>query len=170
MNNSTVISWITSSDYPAILQYQLEFEGGHCGTRELVLVNVTHSGHSVSVDVSEISLLNRGANYTVRIKALNAFVGGGWSDGVSLQTERSSKLCSGLCTLGPTVLSKLLDKISQYSNIKTGKVNLLFNFFLLCLPSLLIISRLPPPPPRSHRHSRECQSSSNGQLCPGDVE
>ena len=92
----SVISWLAVLDPlldPLPTQYQVEFLGGHCGTREMVSVNDTSLvlSNLQSITASERIQLDRGANYTVQVRAVNPFANGEWSENTQLHIEISSK-------------------------------------------------------------------------------
>lgn len=80
------------SDELTVQKYELQFAGGHCNNLVLVEVNSTPSAPDVmSFPVSDEPQLNKGANYTVRLRAVNAFTAGGWSQSVPVQIQGTSK-------------------------------------------------------------------------------
>lgn len=87
-----VISWPTVFGHLPT-QYQVEFQGGHCSIREMVSVNDTSLAldNLQSTTVSQEIQLNRGANYSVQVRAVDPFGSGEWSDSAHLYTEPSSK-------------------------------------------------------------------------------
>lgn len=92
VTDNAVISWMTVSDVLTIQKYELDFRGGHCNSPSLVAVSSANSAPDVmSISVSEELQLNKGSNYTVRVRAVNYFASGRWSESsVQLQTRRSS--------------------------------------------------------------------------------
>lgn len=74
------ISWSqavdTPADIPCVREYELLYEGGHC--------NLNRS-YNLSAFSSSIPLeLEKGGDYTVRVRAVNLFTSGEWSGAVNL--------------------------------------------------------------------------------------
>ena len=96
--DNAVISWTTVQQDRLRLMYELEFEGGHCGMAPKQMLYSNHSSHlepgsllSINVSAATSQLgLDRGASYTVRVRGVNAFTSGEWSEGTRLQTQRIS--------------------------------------------------------------------------------
>ena len=74
------MSWKIGPNAPNILSYDLMYEGGHC--------NSSGQYTTTATSVTEKDLgLDKGSNYTVRIRAANAFTSGEWSESIDLQTS-----------------------------------------------------------------------------------
>lgn len=79
------VSWTSVSDLdaPRVLSYELEYEGGHCNTTELM-------SYSAPTQVAVLEL-ESGSYYTLRVRAINVFANGSWSGVVEHHTPRSRK-------------------------------------------------------------------------------
>lgn len=88
-----VIFWRLIPDTPntpPILRYELSYEGGHCNPTEQQLHMPSGNDSAILMSVSFTKLeLDKGANYTVRVRAVNAFTSGDWSPATVLHTQRN---------------------------------------------------------------------------------
>ena len=73
-----IVSWTIDVTLD-VLSYDVAYEGGHCNSSNMHTTNNTF--------VAELELgLDKGSNYTLRVRAVNAFTSGEWSESIQLQT------------------------------------------------------------------------------------
>ena len=80
-----ILSWNIDALGVDIMSYDVQYEGGHC--------NSGGQYSTTNMSATELELgLEKGSNYTLWVRAVNAFTSGDWSQPHLLQTNATSKI------------------------------------------------------------------------------